>query len=66
MVLHKFLSRPSGAAGNVTDTHTAQGGWFVFGRMVVFVFDLESRTTIVARLSKSIACRAKRFAIPNH
>ncbi|TWU00835.1 hypothetical protein Pla52n_42040 [Stieleria varia] len=33
------------------------------GRMVVFVFDLESRMTIVARLSKSIACPAKRFAI---
>ncbi|TWU01164.1 hypothetical protein Pla52n_45360 [Stieleria varia] len=42
---------------------TALSGWFEFWRMVVFVFDLESRTTIVARLSKSIACPAKRFAI---
>ncbi|TWT93321.1 hypothetical protein [Stieleria varia] len=42
-----------------------RGVWYVFDRMVVFVFDLESRTTIVARLSKSIACPAKRFAIPN-
>ncbi|TWU02260.1 hypothetical protein Pla52n_33100 [Stieleria varia] len=42
---------------------TGQSVWLVFGRIVVFVLDLESRTTIVAQISKSIACPAKRFTL---
>ncbi|TWU05916.1 hypothetical protein Pla52n_16320 [Stieleria varia] len=46
------------------DNRYAQGVRFVLGRIEVFILDLESRTTIVARLSKSIACPDECFAIP--